>query len=142
LICSLLLSNLAYQLSFTATALLGGSAELLAAKTALSPADRADVASLIASYGDDLSGLIPAVLPVKEHVALLATCLLRFATVADTILAAYTKTATDVLRLAVALSDGDASSLQTPSFAPLRAERRLLLGLLEACANSTDCSLR
>src|SRR4051794_687071 len=48
-------------------------ARLLAAKTALSAADRADVESLIASYGEDLAGLIPAVIPVKEHVALLAT---------------------------------------------------------------------
>src|SRR5215207_7442583 len=35
-------------------------ARLLAAKTALSAADRADVESLIAAYGDDLADLIPA----------------------------------------------------------------------------------
>jgi hypothetical protein len=118
-------------------------ARLLAAKTALSAADRADVESLIAAYGDDLAGLIPAAIPVKEHVALLATCLLRFTTVADTMLAAHIKTATDVLRLAVALSDGDASLAANTKFRGFtRAERRLLLGLLEGCANITEDMLR
>ena len=118
-------------------------ARLLAAKTALSAADRADVESLIATYGDDLAGLIPAVIPVKEHVALLATCLLRFTTVADTMLAAHIKTATDVLRLAVALSDGDASLATNTKFRGFtRAERHLLLGLLEACTNSIEDMLR
>jgi hypothetical protein len=118
-------------------------ARLLAAKTALSAADRADVESLIAAYGDDLAGLIPAAIPVKEHVALLATCLLRFTSVADTMLAAHIRTATDVLRLAVVLSDGDSSLAANTKFRGFtRVERRLLLGLLEACANSTEDMLR
>lgn len=53
------------------------------------------------------------------------------------------KTATDVLRLAVALSEGDVSLASSVRFKKFnRAERRFLLGLLEQCGNITEDMLR
>lgn len=57
--------------------------------------------------------------------------------------AKYFKTATDVLRLAVALSEGDVSLASSVRFKKFnRAERRFLLGLLEQCGNITEDMLR
>ncbi|PDW05119.1 TerD family protein [Candidatus Viridilinea mediisalina] len=116
---------------------------LLAAKSALSPTDRADLAWFFQTYGDAALALIPTTVPLREHAALLGALLLRHTSRGAERLPTYVTTATDVLRLAVALSDGDVS-LATPtkfrSFA--RAERRLLLELLEACGNSIEDMLR
>jgi hypothetical protein len=55
----------------------------------------------------------------------------------------FVATATDVLRLAVALSDGEVSLAEPAKFRRLsRAERRLLLELLEECPNRVEDMLR
>ncbi|MEN9938341.1 MAG: hypothetical protein RLZZ387_4920 [Chloroflexota bacterium] len=116
---------------------------LLSSKLALSPADRADVTWFFETYGDRALALIPSAVPNRENVALLGALLLRHTTGGASQLPSYVTTATDVLRLAVALSDGD-TSLATPtkfrSFT--RGERRLLLELLEGCGNVTEDMLR
>ncbi len=118
-------------------------ARLLSAKIALSAADRADVEWCIETYRDQLADLIPARIPVKENVAFLAKCLLRYTSDAETAIAAYVTTATDVLRLAVALSDGDVSLATNTKFRGFtRPERRLLLGLLELCPSPVEEMLR
>jgi hypothetical protein len=108
---------------------------LLAARSSLAAADREDLAWFIAAEGEQIATLLPASIPHKETLALLAAGLLRHAPErAPALLVRFVRTATDVLRLAVGLSGGDVS-LATPTkfrqFA--RPERRLLLGLLEDC---------
>ncbi|MCU0494137.1 MAG: TerD family protein [Chloroflexaceae bacterium] len=116
---------------------------LLAAKSATSPADRADLAWFFQTYGDDAMTLIPQEVPLREHVALLAALLLRHTTRGPALLPRYVKTATDVLRLAVALSDGDVSLATATKFRRLtRPERRVLLELLEASGNTLEDMLR
>ncbi|NCC31265.1 MAG: hypothetical protein EOM24_04470 [Chloroflexia bacterium] len=109
----------------------------------MSPADRADLAWFFQTYGDQALALIPTMVPHREHAALLGALLIRHTSRGAERLPTYVTTATDVLRLAVALSDGDAS-LATPakfrSFA--RAERRLLLERLEACGSIIEDMLR
>ncbi len=116
---------------------------LLAAKSALSAADRADLAWFFQTSGDKVVALIPTAIPLRENVALLASLLLRHSSHGSAIIGRYIKTATDVLRLAVALAGGDVSLATRTKFRNFsRAERRLLLGLLEACGNITEDMLR
>lgn len=116
---------------------------LLAAKSALSPADRADLAWFFQSYGDQAIALIPREVPLRENVALLATLLLRHTSRGVEVLRRYVKTTTDVLRLAVALSDGDVSLAAATEFRRFsRLERRLLLELLEESGSITEDMLR
>ncbi|GAB4108846.1 MAG: TerD family protein [Roseiflexaceae bacterium] len=117
--------------------------QLLGAKSALSLADRADVVWFFQTYGDAAVALVPETIPIKEHVALLATCLLRHTSHGAELIARYVKTATDVLRLAVALSDGDTSLAASTKFRRFsRPERRLLLELLEGCGSINEDMLR
>jgi hypothetical protein len=116
---------------------------LLAAKSSLSAADRADVVWFFQTYGDGALELLPEAVPLKENVALLATCLLRHTARGAERLARYIATATDVLRLAVALSDGDVSLAASTKFRRFsRPERRLILELLEGCRGITEDMLR
>lgn len=116
---------------------------LLAARSALSPTDRADLAWFFQSYGDQAIALIPREVPLRENVALLATLLLRHTSRGVEVLRHYVKTATDVLRLAVALSDGDVSLAAATKFRRFsRPERRLLLELLEESGSITEDMLR
>ena len=116
---------------------------LLSAKTALSATDRDDVRWFFHHYRDEIVGLLPPEFPLKETLALVVGCLLRYTQVTIHTLRSYITTATDVLRVAVALSDGDIS-LATPtkfrSFA--RRERRLVLALLESCRAHEEDMLR
>ncbi|RRR73151.1 MAG: hypothetical protein EI684_09215 [Candidatus Viridilinea halotolerans] len=116
---------------------------LLTAKSALSLADRADLTWFFQTDGDAGLTLIPATVPQRKHTALLGALLLRHTSHGVDRFPTYVTTATDVLRLAVVLSDGDVC-LATPkkfrSF--VRAERRLLLERREACGNSIEDMLR
>lgn len=107
---------------------------LVSSRTALSPQDKEDVAWFVQQYRDDIFRLIPAAIPFKENLAVLGAQLLRHVPGdrTENLLHAHVKTATDVLRLAVALADGDVSLAKPTKFITLkRAQRKLLLGLVE-----------
>ena len=116
---------------------------LLSAKSSLSAAERDDVVWFFATYRDAALRLVPPAIPLRENVALLATCVLRHTSRGAEVLSRYVTTATDVLRLAVALSDGDISLATSTRFRNFtRSERRLLLGLLEDSGASVEDMLR
>jgi stress response protein SCP2 len=116
---------------------------LLSAKTSISKTDQEDLTWFAKHYGDDLVRLIPDVVPLKENVAVLGCLCIRHTSMADAILAKHIRTATDVLRLAVALSDGDVSLAENTVFKSFRkAERRALLGLLERIGGGAEDMLR
>ena len=116
---------------------------LLAAKSALSPADRADLTWFFQTYGDQAIALIPREVPLRENVALLGALLIRHTSRGAERLPTYVTTATDVLRLAVALADGDVSLATSTKFRRFsRPERRLLLHLLEERGSITEDMLR
>jgi hypothetical protein len=87
--------------------------------------------------------LLPAYIPYREQAALVAATLMSCGKGDRALIQPYMRTATDVLRLAVALSGGDISlAKRTPFRKFKRAERRLLLSLLEQCSELTEDMLR
>ena len=103
-------------------------ADLIAQATPFSVQDRADLTAL-RYFGPEAA---PHVV-VKENLAVLSV------TFPDLDFSASYRTVTDVLRLAVALAGGDVSLAEPcrfPSFS--RAQRRRLLGLLDAVGQAQD----
>lgn len=116
---------------------------LLSAKTSISESDREDLTWFAKHYGDELARFIPDVVPLKENVAVLGSLCIRHTSLGDTILASHIRTATDVLRLAVVLSDGDVSLAENTKFSSFKKpERRVLLALLERMGGGTEDMLR
>ena len=109
--------------------------QICASKTSISAQDREDLAWFVAHYGEDVAPLLPPEMPSKENRAIVGALLLgaKLPVAAEFLRVNFT-TATDILRLAVALSDGDVS-LATPSkFGPLsRPMRRQIVALMENC---------
>ncbi|MES2598246.1 MAG: TerD family protein [Verrucomicrobiota bacterium] len=117
--------------------------QLAGAKTSLSPQDKEDLVWFVSQYRDRIAKLLPAKIPSKENLAVLGAALLRYAPVAAEALSSYVKTATDVLRLAVAMSDGDVSLAESVKFIKFnRAQRRMLLSWLERTGNPVEDMLR
>lgn len=108
---------------------------LLSSKTSLSESDREDLADVFASLPEHVEQIIPQDIPLKENVALLGKLIVEN-NLNYKPLNQYVKTATDVLRLAVSLSNGDISLAANTRFKSFkRKERRLLLALLENCGS-------
>ncbi|MGI4789861.1 MAG: TerD family protein [Janthinobacterium lividum] len=117
--------------------------QITASNTSLSEQDREDLTWFVSSYGEEIERLLPAAVPQKETMAFLASLLLKHTAQAEPFIARFCRTATDILRLAVALSGGDVSLAGAAKFRTFsRPERRLLLGLLERNANPTEDMLR
>lgn len=113
--------------------------QLVRAKTAFSPQDREDVDAFVAHYRGGIVGLLPDAVPSKENLAYVGARLLEGTDVGQPFVERFVATATDVLRLAVALAKGDVSLAEAckfPSFK--RPMRRLLLGLLERAPNLVE----
>ncbi len=88
----------------------------------------ADVLFLIDIYGVNLSKV-----PFKENMVALAASLMKAGRQVNV------TTATDVLRLAAGLSDGDISLREKVKFKSFKkAERRFLLNILEGCTNLNE----
>ena len=117
--------------------------QIASSNAALSEQDREDLTWFVSAYGDGIESLLPESVPQKENTAFLAGLLIAHTSRAESFLGKYCKTATDVLRLAVALSGGDVSLAKPTKFRGFkRPERRLLLGLLEGRQNPTEDMLR
>jgi hypothetical protein len=93
--------------------------DLIGAATSISAADKEDVAALVAHFASDIGSVLPREIPHKENLAFAAGLLLEHRVASDVLLTRYFRTATDVLRLAVALSGGDVS-LAEPGTDPRR----------------------
>ena len=103
-------------------------ADLIAQATPFSAQDRADLTAL-RDFGPEAAPHVA----VKENLAVLTV------TFPDLDFSASYRTVTDVLRLAVAMAGGDVSLAEPcrfPSFS--RAQRRRLLGLLDAVGQAQD----
>ena len=103
-------------------------ADLIAQATPFSAQDRADLTAL-SDFGPEAAPRVA----VKENLAVLTVAF------PDLDFSASYRTVTDVLRLAVALAGGDVSLAEPcrfPSFS--RAQRRRLLGLLDAVGQAQD----
>lgn len=109
---------------------------LCASKTSLSKSDVDDMIFILNSAKVTL----PDEIPFKENTACI--CRLFIDTGADTdgsLCRKYIKTATDVLRLITAMSDGDVSLAENTKFRNLkRSERRIIMNLLAGCGNTAE----
>lgn len=113
---------------------------LLSAKTSLSVSDKEDISWFVENT--NIEGLMPTTIPHKETLSFITMLLWNREGMKELLIPLY-KTATDVLRLAVALSDGDVSLAQYPMFKSFkRSERRVLLSMLENAVNIEEDMLR
>ncbi|MFW5704006.1 MAG: TerD family protein [Patescibacteria group bacterium] len=116
---------------------------LMKSKTGLSPQDKQDIEWFVKTYKNEIYRLIPDEIPLKENIGLLGALLILHTDKAGTFLEMHCKTATDVLRIAVAYSEGDVSLAEKTRFKKMsKPVRRLLLSLLEQCSNRTEDMLR
>lgn len=116
---------------------------LLRSKGAWSAVDQEDVAWFVREYGDDVARLVPQEIPSKENLANFAALLLLITNVADELIGGRVKTATDVLRIAAALSKGDVSLAKPTRFVSFaRGARKRMLSWLERSGDPTEDMLR
>ena len=114
---------------------------LVGSNGSLSQNDKAIVQWFVDENLDSIHRFLPPAIPQKENLAFLIGCFLKHET--PTYLIPHLKTATDVLRVAVALSGGDVSLAKPGKFRRFRRkERRLLLDALEAAPDITEDMLR
>ncbi len=112
---------------------------LAASNTSLSATDKTDLKWFVENYRDDIFRLMPEEIPQKENIAFIGGLLILNTENAEKFLQAKIKTATDILRLAVAMSEGDVSLAKATKLRTFkRFERRIFLALLENCGNITE----
>ncbi|WP_419890515.1 TerD family protein [Paenibacillus xylanexedens] len=118
--------------------------QIIEAKGSISETDKADIDTVLEHADpEDVDALLPAEIPFKENVGFVVALLLKHEKANIDRISPYFKTASDVLRLAVAWSNGDVSLAAASPFRKFkRRERRLLLGLLEQCGSITEDMLR
>ncbi|WP_339298626.1 TerD family protein [Paenibacillus sp. FSL R5-0623] len=118
--------------------------QIIEAKGSISETDKADIDTVLEHADpEDVDALLPAEIPFKENVGFVVASLLKHEKANIDRIGPYFKTASDVLRLAVAWSNGDVSLATASPFRKFkRRERRLLLGLLEQCGSITEDMLR
>lgn len=108
---------------------------ILASKSSSSKYDKTILEWFVENDKDVLE-LVPKNIPVKENLSFITALLFDKVEGADKVLFPLYKTATDVLRFAVALSKGDVSLSKKSDFISFpRKQRRLILSLLENCSN-------
>lgn len=109
-------------------------------KTSISETDKEDIAYLFENENMKL----PDEIPHKENAAYIAALYLQknpLASVGE--IRKYVKTATDVLRLATAMSDGDVSLAENTRYKSFsRRQRRMIMELLSGCPNIEEDMLR
>jgi hypothetical protein len=113
---------------------------LLASKSSLSPTDVADLTWLLKHYRDHLAEIVPEKIAHRENAAIVASVLwVVNETYARRFIAGNIKNTTDVLRLCVALNDGDVSLAASTKFVLLpRAIRKIAMNTLEAAPNLVE----
>ena len=116
---------------------------LVSAKTSISETDKEDISWFIRKYKNSVLDMMPNDIPFKENIALITGEFLENNLNVDAFFANNVKTATDILRIAAYLSDGDVSLAKNTKFKKFsRKERRMLLSALENCKDITEDMLR
>lgn len=113
---------------------------LLASKSSISAENKDVITALVAENG--MFEYIPDMIPMKENIALIAGLLIKHTDEALPVLVKHIKTATDVLRLAAQLCEGDVSLAEPTKFKLSNKERRIIMGLLDAVNNPEEDMLR
>lgn len=105
---------------------------LILTNTSISKSDSNDLRSLLEFFRHDLADILPASIPFKEIQSIVNGFLISEVDDPVESLAKFTRTATDVLRLATEMSDGDTSLAASTKFKSFsRKQRRMILSLLD-----------
>ncbi len=116
---------------------------LLNAKVAVSPQDKEDIEWFIKQYRAEVVKYLPERIENKENLSYVIGLLKTNDVLTDEVLQKYFKTATDVLRLMVGLSEGDVSLSTVTRFKKFkRSDRKLFLRMLENCSSIAEDMLR
>lgn len=116
---------------------------LLSANSSISETDKKDIEWFVKTYNRKIFDLTPKEIPHRENAAFYIGCLLSNNIEAEQQIKQHAKTATDLLRIAVAISDGDISLSQNSKFKNIsKRNRRLLLHTLENMDCITEDMLR
>lgn len=120
---------------------------LVSSRTSLSEEEAADVSWFIRTYKSDVFRLLPETIPFREIRALVGGALILHISDdarVEAFLEQNVETATDVLRVAIALHGGDVSlaTAQTRFSKMKRSMRRKLLRLLDGAPNATEDVMR
>ena len=115
---------------------------LAGSNASLSEQDKEDLSWFVSHYQNDIERLFPERVPQRENKAFIGALLLVHTQLKDKV-KSMCSTTTDVLRLAVAMSEGDVSLAAPTKFKSFkRFERRALLETLEAQNNIIEDMLR
>jgi len=116
---------------------------IAASNTSISVQDKEDLDWFVQYYRSEITRMLPQSIPQKENVAHVCGLLLKYVDDAVDTIGKLTKTATDVLRIAVAMSDGDVSLAEPVKFRVFsRRERRLLLSFIDRIREPVEDMLR
>lgn len=109
---------------------------LISAKGSISEDNKAFVKDMVVNYNSNLEKHLPKEIPNKENLAYLISCVYErygFSNEINQMFLPYMKTATDILRVAAALSGDDVSlSEHTKKFKLSNSQRRFVLIALDA----------
>jgi len=119
---------------------------IIGAKSSISETDKADMSWFVKKYKKDrnaIASLIPTEVTHKENLTYLTSLLLTEAPEMATEVIKLYNSATDVLRLATALSDGDVSLATNTKFKNFsRPQRKLMMAIIDGMKNATEDMLR
>jgi hypothetical protein len=104
---------------------------LARARTSLSDSSKQFMAAVVACHAEEAARRLPQQMPFKEVAAFIAGALLRHG-VPGALLQRFIVTPTDVLRVAVALCDGDVSLKEVTRFKLANGQRQALMRAFEA----------
>jgi stress response protein SCP2 len=117
---------------------------LLSSKTSISEQDKDDIETMLLTYPTLVNANSPKEIPLKENAAFFGKLIIEKSPIKNAdIISRYFKTATDVLRLVTALSDGDISLATNTKYRKLRrCERRMIMDLLSNCGEIIEDMFR
>ena len=115
---------------------------LMSSKSSLSQKDKDTLTTYFVEVKDGVESLLPKEIPIKENMALVSGLLLQQTNLSYKYVKNYVKTATDVLRIAVQLSNGDVSLKETTKFKMKNKERNFIIKLLDGIESPEEDMLR
>ncbi|MCA9805604.1 MAG: TerD family protein [Cyanobacteria bacterium HKST-UBA02] len=116
---------------------------LMNSPVSFSQQDSEDLRVLVEAFGSDTLTMIPDSVTNRENKARILAALRSRDLLSEEVLSQHINTVTDVLRLAAAMSGGDASLAEPVKFQAIRRpERRMLLSAMEAQATLAEDMIR
>lgn len=114
---------------------------VISSRSPISETDKSFISDMF-TIGESVEKYIPKEIFQKEIIALVCGLLVKYSANYESLISEYMKTATDVLRFAVQLCDGDVSLKENTKFKLNNTNRRLIMSLLNNVSNPEADMLR